>query len=385
MFAFETCGIYKYNADTNKDEGGKSKPVRQHYATLYGHNTEGYFSDFEYSLAYLKKLIDLNNVLEALSRNNRTAIYKINIYSGSGYDDSIKEYDLFDSYDYKVKDATALYDTEKGTKLVEMIDAVKTLPLFFRRPYSFKRLNWFTLDADDKYSLDNCLSVISAKVSEFNSMFNDFKNWLDIRNQKGIEEYIAKIQREKEAEEERLRAEEKLRLEKELAEKEEKLRKEQEMLSEDKASDNESPSKSETYDTPKAVVQYLLGQDLSAYKTSHEFALKVLDTLAKSKAEPSSRQFYYLQPLFEEVSGQKYSGVAQVAQKVNLTDKPDIAEAVHWVNNNSDEAIKIANSLQVKNVGKTLQILVSIERYKTISERQMKYAEIALELYKNRG
>ena len=124
--------------------------------------------------------------------------------------------------------------------------------------------------------------------------------------------------------------------------------------------------------------------DLSAYKKSDKFALDVLDTLKRSGKEPTDRQFQYIQPFFEKVSGKKYEGVGKAPEKVKLFEKPDIQKAILWVNRNTDTAEELGRNLGIENLGKTLQIIASIEKWGTISDRQMKYAEIAVKIYEAR-
>lgn len=62
-FCYEICGYFKYDAKVNKDEGGSSERVWQELRSLYRYTQRRFFADFEFSLAYINKLCDLEKLI----------------------------------------------------------------------------------------------------------------------------------------------------------------------------------------------------------------------------------------------------------------------------------------------------------------------------------
>lgn len=386
MFTYEICGYYKYNADTNKDEGGKSKPVRYTFDMHYKHTTENLFSDFEYSLTFLKDLFEIARISCKYERENRTQ-YTIDVYRGYGdTEDSIEKHNIFDSYNSVVRCLPADYDKEHGTNLESYVSILPTLSnLKTVRP--LRNTNWVTVN-NDKVSARELVDVLVQKDSDFNTLFEDLKKWLEVRNTTQLNKYKAEKKLEEEEKERKRQEEERILAEleaKKLKEQEEKRIEEEEKRKLTEANSTSTSSiDASSVDSPKKVVEYLSSMDLSAYKKSDKFALDVLDTLKRSGKEPTDRQFQYIQPFFEKVSGKKYEGVGKAPEKVKLFEKPDIQKAILWVNRNTDTAEELGRNLGIENLGKTLQIIASIEKWGTISDRQMKYAEIAVKIYEAR-
>lgn len=69
IFTYECCGYYKYNADTNKDEGGSSRRVRAGLLTKYSQSKVFKDDKVEYTLEfavnYARTIYDLYNNLKA--------------------------------------------------------------------------------------------------------------------------------------------------------------------------------------------------------------------------------------------------------------------------------------------------------------------------------
>ena len=80
---------------------------------------------------------------------------------------------------------------------------------------------------------------------------------------------------------------------------------------------------------------------------------------------------YYINQIYSALTG-----IQRQASKVNLDDRKDIEDAI-------DKVIEDPDLLEnEEDKEKVYAILTSIKKYRTISERQMKYAEIALKVTK---
>lgn len=136
--------------------------------------------------------------------------------------------------------------------------------------------------------------------------------------------------------------------------------------------------------TPDEVVEYLNAKGVGSI-TDPQFdrAKAILGTVAGSGRAPSEKQFYYIKKLYEEIASKPYSGASASgaqpqSERVKLEDRKDISDAIEWVKGHDIRAKAIAAEQGVADYDLMYRILNSISRYKTISEKQMKYAEMAL-------
>lgn len=360
MFAYECCGFYKYDAETNKDEGGRSKPVKYALSNLYKYNTHNLFDDFEFSLNYLKTLFQFTSFLAGIQPKYPISIYK-------GYDYTTTE-DLGYSYSfYSLKSIIEDYEKETGQSIQDCIKQFDIVRRYFRDSFasSSRRLMDLKLPmSNDKLVLASTKEGVESIINNFVKVYNDLESYVNDRNNKIIAEEMSK----------------KLEEEAKAAEK----KKEQEEA-ERKAL--EAQNKMADINTPKKVVDYLKTQDLSNLSKDFDFPKQVLDTLIRSGKEPSDKQFRHIKRLFEEVTKVKYSGVELGSERVKLIDRDDIKNAIDWCKSNRTSELdeKLIQALGKNEPSdKIFDIFESIQKYGTISERQMKYALAAKQVYEER-
>ncbi len=64
IFQYECCGYYKYNADTNKDEGGCSKTAKYYLNSLYRSANSKFLDISDYTLESVVKVVNTLDTLE---------------------------------------------------------------------------------------------------------------------------------------------------------------------------------------------------------------------------------------------------------------------------------------------------------------------------------
>lgn len=338
----KSCGYYEYNAENFKEEGGASKPVRSQLWAIHNSVKKKFWADAEYTFDYVRKLLDLEVAMAGLDE-------LIGVYSTptSSYNSSENIYymdtaivDLNNSYirEYDEKNDTNLYDwiwelksISRGTSNICRIEYNKN-----------HKLVDFLASLNEKIQL-----LENEKDKYFEFATNKVQKEIDDRNEQLEKERLARLERERKEDEERERAKQ---AEAEAKEKASKL------------SDEE-------------IRQYCI-DNASKVKDDKKlkFALTVLDTVKKT-GKCSPKQMYYIGQIYEKLTGVQVEDKRQ-ASKVQLDDRKDIEQAVDTV---------LADPSLLENEEdkeKVYAILTSIKKYRTISERQMKYAEIALKVVK---
>lgn len=338
----KSCGYYEYNAENFKEEGGASKPVRSQLWAIHNSVKKKFWADAEYTFDYVRKLLDLEVAMAGLDE-------LIGVYSTptSSYNSSENIYymdtaivDLNNSYirEYDEKNDTNLYDwiwelksISRGTSNICRIEYNKN-----------HKLVDFLASLNEKIQL-----LENEKDKYFEFAINKVQKEIDDRNEQLEKERLARLERERKEDEERERAKQ---AEAEAKEKASKL------------SDEE-------------IRQYCI-DNASKVKDDKKlkFALTVLDTVKKT-GKCSPKQMYYIGQIYEKLTGVQVEDKRQ-ASKVQLDDRKDIEQAVDTV---------LADPSLLENEEdkeKVYAILTSIKKYRTISERQMKYAEIALKVVK---
>lgn len=338
FFVYEICGHYKYNADTNKDEGGRSKGAKyQLYRTYKDAENILLQESIEYTLEYLTKL---TNALTAL-----IPIFDITSTFATGYvTRSDDKYTISDSKEYN-ESHIGVYSKDCNSELYKSIVNLKRL-------ISNSRVYTFDPEAKKQITsgIDGVSDFISSAVSVLNNEKDTYLAW--------VEKYLQKMCDEKNSELERERQEENL-----------KLSKSSNTYSEESSSDKKSrgSSKSVTL-TQKEVMNFLFTCDLSKVK-GQSFAIQVYDTIKNSGKEPTSKQYYYMKMLYKAITGVSVIDANEVSS-VSLDSRSDIEEAIRYVFEHRD----LVDNL-------TYDICKSIFKYGKISEKQMKYAEKALNVY----
>lgn len=139
--------------------------------------------------------------------------------------------------------------------------------------------------------------------------------------------------------------------------------------------EEEAKAKLDSISSDKDIIAYLKDYDKSKVDTNkYAFAIKLVDQLSASGKEPSRNQMYYIGKMYTELTGKEYKP-SGVVEKVLLADKPELEKALNYI---VDNKVKCVDD-------RTFDIICSIVKYGSISEKQMKYAESGLETYKALG
>ena len=239
------------------------------------------------------------------------------------------------------------YDEEYDTCIYDNIGELKSIN---RGISSICRI-----DYNHNHSLADFLSSLNNKIDSLISEVDRYNEFA-----------LSKVQKEIDDKNSELEKEELARLEKERKEEEERERAKQA-----EAEAKEKASKL----SDEEIRQYCIDNaDKVKDDKKLKFALTVLDTVKKT-GKCSDKQMYYIGQIYEKLSGEHLKDKRQ-ASKVNLDDRKDIEQAIDTV---LEDPSLLENE---EDKEKVYAILTSIKKYRTISERQMKYAEIALRVAK---
>lgn len=342
FFQLKSCGYYEYNAETFKDEGGASKPVRKQLYAIHNSVKRKFWSDTEYTFDYVEKLLDLEVAMSGLTEllNKFSTPTLSHSYSDNRYHLDKDALDFQSNYMRE-------YDEEYDTCIYDNIGELKSIN---RGISSICRI-----DYNHNHSLADFLSSLNNKIDSLISEVDRYNEFA-----------LSKVQKEIDDKNSELEKEELARLEKERKEEEERERAKQA-----EAEAKEKASKL----SDEEIRQYCIDNaDKVKDDKKLKFALTVLDTVKKT-GKCSDKQMYYIGQIYEKLSGVHLKDKRQ-ASKVNLDDRKDIEQAIDTVLEKPD---LLSNT---EGNEKVYAILSSIKKYRTISERQMKYAEIALEVTK---
>jgi hypothetical protein len=375
-FTYEICGIYKYDAETNKDEGGRSKGVKQTLKTHYVYNTQSIFSDFNYSLDFCNKLIRINNILKDFKNSYYIKNFPISVVPSEDTATAIGLY-LSNISNDRVIDVIKDFDKEYDTNLYDIMLLFSNLNSAFNRarykPHSpFTSVLYSARTEDDgKFNLDDVYTVVSENYTKFLELYEKLKAFLEERNQSYIDTYnrnLAEAERIKEEERQRILEEERLE-----QERQEELKK-----------------KTSDIDTPKKLIEYIKEHKSDkSLGSAFKLSLDILDTVVTSGKEPSNRQLYHLKKLYKELSGVEYTGIgAEENSRIELANRKDLKDAIDYILANKNlisECITHLSKNVTSDEKKFEDILNSIVKFGKISERQMYYAEAAKAVYDLKG
>lgn len=371
LFEYELCGYYKYNADTQKDEGGKSKPVREAFARLYNESLTGVVTDMTYSISTIEKLLWFCVNLSNFKNTWRHSVYTFD-YPITGSDSETMQASILDEHDSTVQEILDTFKAEAGVDLESEVTILKAGYMFFvqvsknSRNYVRKKYaDFFKTNEALEFSIEDIYNKLSSTFESFKNHYQTFSTtWIEAYKTKKFDE----VKQKKEAE----------RLEKEEQERLAKEEEDKRIAEEQKAKESVS-----NIDTPKKVVEYLLNSDLSSLSKDWDLPKNILETVKKSGKEPSDRQFYHIRRLYKQVSGVDYDGVGFIKEKTKLSDKPELEKAVDYILANQDLAEKCIKELpsnHTATASKVLGVLTSIKKWGTMSENQLPYAQAALEV-----
>lgn len=361
-FAYEICGVYKFDAETNKDEGGRSKPVKRQLAYHYNCNTGYLFKDLAYNIDTAVKLLKLNSIISQFTNSYRTENFPVEIIVNSSSTSSLKVF-MCQLNQVNLVSAINDFDKETGSDLFNILYLFTNLNLAFKQG-SYKRRQPFTsvlYSTDDSmFELQKVYTVVEEKYSEFLGLYEKFLKFIEARNEKFIAEYRANEEQKKLEERKKLEEEEKAHEEK------------------------KQEQANNGVDSPMKLVEFLKNQDLTKLGSSWDLPKSILETVKKSGNEPSDRQFYHLKKLYKEISGFEYNGVESSSnQKIDLQDRKDLKEAIDFILANENYIPECIDNLKnaSSDVVKFKDILQSILKYGKISSRQLNYAEAAKTVY----
>ena len=149
---------------------------------------------------------------------------------------------------------------------------------------------------------------------------------------------------------------------------EEYLRNEMDRRNAEELSQFESTSDIEIA-TPESVMTYLRNQELDKYADSDEFsfAVRITKQLLNSSKSPTSRQFNYIKPLYEKISGEQYTGTDPESRGLEDLDMTHVLKCADYVYNNPS----VVDSF-------TRDVMQTVKKRGTVSEKQKRYVLKAL-------
>lgn len=346
-FIYEVCGFYKYNAlpssepNSSTDEGGASRDLEgKHIKELSIFNRcieRRFFKDSIYTVGYLRNLMSLyvlasecSKFLEDYKSDSLFYNYDTELYERKN------EYKLNKQVIEKYSEINGLNDSlynalQLANAFVSYNNNITSCVLFFDRSYS-------------NLTLEDAISLVEGYKSIIEGNIEQFKVFREDNLDKAIQYKNKKL----------------------LEEKEEKVKVEGKAKAEEKVSNKMGSGKD--------VVDFLKSRDLSGVSEKFDFAKKLVEQLSKSGKEPSSKQLYYINALYREVTGsapELAQSETQSEEPTKLDDRQDIEKAIDYCLEHKDKL----------DSERTASILTSIKRYRKISVRQMKYAEMALSVY----
>lgn len=322
-FLYKSCGYYAYDTETNKDEGGSSKLVKSYYRGLMSDcNKLG--NDF--SFEFINKLCELGKLLS-------------DSYEAS-HNFSIKQI----HYDYDTKSYT-LVDTDVS---IRSLDSIKFSAYDENQGYSDYRFSTacdflgnisfiYSLSREIvKLGVDNLISKIRENYNIFNTELPKFIEYINSKEQENLNS----------------------------------MNKSKEEKKEDNSSTSILTSPQNKITSDEEFMKALGEIDLSKYTDSSlDFPKKILGQLQKSGKMPTGNQRFYLNKLLKADRGIIYTKSDN--NKVLLSDRADLQEVVNYLCNNKGKCPDT----------KTYDILCTVQKYGTISERQMKYVEEGVKIY----
>lgn len=265
-FTYEICGWYKYNADTNKDEGGASKIAKGELQGLYHAFQVRYFSDTIFSMNFLKDMLGVFN--EIVSYDYRSDLWKSSrcMMGVDGFytvDDSVARIEVSDIY------SVGTQIGEAYEYLSEFKDGLKII--------RFSRVSW----TDYKEKVQGYLKILKDNEQIY-------RQEAEAKVLKVCEEKNAILRAERETERRIIEAEAQRQRERE----------------QEKTEQAKTVRKLKPLELVREL--NLIDVDNKKLSNSAEFGKSVLQTCMRSGVEPTAKQCKYLKILAEEATGRKY-------------------------------------------------------------------------------
>lgn len=365
-FTYEICGVYKYDAENNKDEGGRSRQVRDKLALHYNYSVQNIFDNLEFSIDTCVKLLRLNKFIAKFENSYSSSEFPVEIVLHDNSD--VKQsYYLCALNQMNLVDAINEFDKSTGSNLYDILVFLTELNRELRRSTRrrYSSFNTALYSTDGNFDLDKLYPIVEDSYNKFFILYEKFLTFIEERNNRYIDNYNKKIEQE--------------RIEKENREQE---RLKQEEIEQDKQGQYD---KFKDIDTPLKLAKYL-SDNMNSYNLdkSWDLSKNIVGTVIKSDKEPSSRQLYHLKRLFKEITGVEYTGVGSTdSDKIQLNDRQDLKDAIDFILNNEslvDDCITYLHNTTSDNE-KFKSVLNSIVKFGKISQRQMVYAEAAKKVY----
>lgn len=318
-FKLKSCGYYEYNADTFKDEGGASKPVKKALKDSYTTIDKLFWSDTEYTFDFIQKLFTINKLIDKAGQ----------VYDSYKTPQIIKDAQsglYVDDVDSKVIDVGDLqgYSTQVDFNIEQLLDELSRA---HRASRYLCRISY-----NETYRITDFITELSDKLEKANELLQGYLNYNSTKRQELRDRFNSDIQAEQVQEQTQEQAQ--------------------------KSSDDKPLTDDE-------ILEYCKNNKSKIENDSSlKFPLEVLATVTKNN-KYTSKQMYYIKKIYSALTGK--------SDIVSLDDRKDIEVAIDKVIENDDLLDGVADDKQ-----RTISILNSIKRYRRISVRQMKYAEQAL-------
>lgn len=371
LFCYELSGVYKFNAGTNKDEGGTSRGVR-HTLQAYYRFANSIEPDMGYSFNVLTRLVAIISSLKQFMYKYQGVLFLYRYCIGSKPEfkspviDNIINRNNF--YDLDVR----LRDIQKRTG----VDATPVLNLLLP----------LTEQLDNLGKLINNLSYLKDNKDNTIAKFEDVLNRLnsyDTAKLKDItDDFIVDVEKKYG---EILDQEEKERQEREQKELEEKqnaeLEKQQEQLEKARVSSEyklELIPKLNSCSDITDTIKELRGIDFDKLGHKPLIAIGILATLKNGKL-PTERQMYHLNELHKYITGTDIKTSENT--RLELKDIPDGVSAIELMFSDPTYIDKLSKLISRDNAT-CVGVLRSIKTYRKVSEKQKKYIDGAITILK---
>lgn len=368
MFTYELCGFYKYTPTKEgfHDEGGYSKAtVGRQMSCLTRSSLHTKFDGLGFDLDSLMRLFEFVKLCQEIGDkySGSSVSFKLPYFSTSGYKVYEEALVPLNQYGSNSSLKRMLRDYAGGNEAE--VTRIYNLAQFMTDSIIGKRdvvrsavsNNGSMLMKECQvkrgiFDLQKVCDMLLAKTTEFDDTFGKLRAWAEAKAEADEKAYLD--------------AQEAKRLEKEAKK-----------AAEGTASEGDLPD-AQTMDR-SGLVEYLDKVGVAGVTDpKFNFHKKVLVTVVQSGKAPSDKQFHYLKALYEEVSGTAYAGPDKTPERVDLGSRIDIQDAIGWIQYYPVRARAIAKEVGVADFDKLCSILESIKKYGKISDRQMKWAEMAL-------
>lgn len=408
MFTYEICGHYKYTAKKGEynDEGGTSQDVRTELYNLYKYSLHNDVQNGAFNMDTLKRILSLVVACQPASGKYKAEDYKLTYYSemydkqsqasietGSRWGEARMNSTyrrIVEAYVNANGNGDRVYELIRfmsnvllaGTDLFDMLMLPKTLLKYS----DFKQF----VDNQDKVDTHGVAGVVPKVLAEVDDLFAKLKQFsIELADSEEEHHKNKRLEEEKRKEAERKAKEEADRKAREEAERQKAFEEGDRRLSEIERS-VEAGAEASAPTTRDELIQFLTNKDFSGITLSGEAEFgrsKILRSIGRQKSAVSDSQFWYLQVLYQEVTGVDYTGAGALAEKpgkqkawVDLSTRKDIEDAIDWVTANQFAAEVIADAHNMRGFETFVSILGTIKRTGRISEKQMRYAEVAISI-----